>query len=76
MFYTYILTNVQGVKLELELKEEKLSALTRELDELTFGGKTEEEVAQLKKAKHEMEKKLKEQVCSNEKYKNFNIRKI
>ncbi|XP_049839804.1 unconventional myosin-XVIIIa isoform X2 [Schistocerca gregaria] len=53
--------DLSGVRLELELKEEKVSALTQELDELTFGGKTEEEVAQLKKAKHELEKRLKEQ---------------
>jgi len=53
---------VQAVRLELELKEEKVASLARELDELTFGGKTEEEVAHLKKTKHEMDKKLKEQV--------------
>jgi myosin-18 len=53
---------IQAVRLELELKEEKVASLTRELDELTFGGKTEEEVAHLKKTKHEMDKKLKEQV--------------
>ena len=53
---------VQAVRLELELKEEKVASLGRELDELTFGGKTEEEVAHLKKTKHEMDKKLKEQV--------------
>jgi hypothetical protein len=29
---------------------------------MTFGGKTEEEVAHLKKTKNEMDKKLKEQV--------------
>jgi hypothetical protein len=39
-----------------------VASLARELDELTFGGKTEEEVAHLKKTKHEMDKKLKEQV--------------
>jgi myosin-18 len=53
---------IQALRLELELKEEKVASLTREFDELTFGGKTEEEVAHLKKAKHEMDKKLKEQV--------------
>lgn len=31
------------------------------MEELTFGGKTEEEVAQLKKAKHELEKRAKDQ---------------
>jgi len=39
-----------------------VASLAQELDELTFGGKTEEEVAHLKKTKHEMDKKLKEQV--------------
>ncbi|PSN42313.1 hypothetical protein C0J52_11149 [Blattella germanica] len=53
--------NLSAVRLELELKEEKVVSLARELDELTFGGKTEEEVAHLKKTKHEMDKKLKEQ---------------
>jgi len=53
---------IQAVRLELELKEEKVASLARELDELTFGGKTEEEVAHLKKTKHELDKKLKEQV--------------
>jgi len=41
-----------------------VASLARELDELTFGGKTEEEVAHLKKTKHEMDKKLKEQVSA------------
>jgi myosin-18 len=53
--------NLSAVRLELELKEEKVASLARELEELTFGGKTEEEVAHLKKTKHEMDKKLKEQ---------------
>jgi myosin-18 len=45
----------------LELKEEKVSALNRELEELTFGGNTEEEIAQLKRSKLEFEKRCKEQ---------------
>ncbi|XP_067015747.2 unconventional myosin-XVIIIa isoform X6 [Anabrus simplex] len=53
--------NLGAVRLELELKEERVAALTQELDELMFGGKTEEEVAHLKKTKHELEKKVKEQ---------------
>lgn len=52
---------LQAFRLELELKEEKVTSLSRELDELTFGGKTEEEVAQLKKAKHLLEHKCKDQ---------------
>lgn len=45
----------------MELKEEKVSALNRELEELTFGGNTEEEIAQLKRSKLEFEKRCKEQ---------------
>ncbi|XP_058804263.1 unconventional myosin-XVIIIa isoform X2 [Phymastichus coffea] len=52
---------LSDVRLEIELKEERLHTLTQELEELTFVGKTEEDVAQLKKAKHELEKKLKDQ---------------
>lgn len=51
----------QDTRLELELKEEKFSALQRELEELTFGGGTEEEIAQLKRSKLDMEKRHKEQ---------------
>lgn len=53
--------NLSAVKLELELKEQKVAALSKELDELTFGGNTEEDVALLKKAKHQLESKLKDQ---------------
>lgn len=52
---------LQDARLEIELKEERLRTLSQELEELTFGGKTEEEVAQLKKAKHELEKRVKDQ---------------
>nr|XP_053639347.1 centrosome-associated protein CEP250-like isoform X8 [Cherax quadricarinatus] len=52
---------VTTLKLELELKEEKISALSRELEDLSFTGKTEEEVAVLKKAKHDLELRLKDQ---------------
>ncbi|CAD1469292.1 unnamed protein product, partial [Heterotrigona itama] len=53
--------NLSDARLEIELKEERLRTLSQELEELTFGGKTEEEVAQLKKAKHELEKRVKDQ---------------
>ncbi|XP_012245728.1 unconventional myosin-XVIIIa isoform X7 [Bombus impatiens] len=53
--------NLSDARLEIELKEERLRTLGQELEELTFGGKTEEEVAQLKKAKHELEKRVKDQ---------------
>lgn len=45
----------------MELKEEKHNALQRELEEMTFGGGTEEEVAQLKRSKLDLEKRYKEQ---------------
>ncbi|XP_059619445.1 unconventional myosin-XVIIIa isoform X3 [Phlebotomus argentipes] len=53
--------NLADTRLELELKEEKLSSLQRELEEMTFGGGTEEEVAQLKRSKLELERRNKEQ---------------
>ena len=53
--------NLSDARLEIELKEERLRTLSQELEELTFGGKTEEEVAQLKKTKHELEKRVKDQ---------------
>ncbi|XP_017968375.1 unconventional myosin-XVIIIa isoform X6 [Drosophila navojoa] len=48
-------------RLDLELKEEKLASLQRELEEMTFGGGTEEEFAQLRRSKNEMERRVKEQ---------------
>ncbi|CRL01848.1 CLUMA_CG015407, isoform A [Clunio marinus] len=53
--------NLADTRLELELKEEKVSALNRELEELTFDGSTEEEIAQLKRSKLDFEKRCKEQ---------------
>nr|CAD7453161.1 unnamed protein product [Timema tahoe] len=53
--------SLSSLEIELDLKEEKVNTLSQQLEELTFGGKTEAEVAQLKKAKHELEKKVKEQ---------------
>ncbi|XP_065168526.1 unconventional myosin-XVIIIa isoform X2 [Atheta coriaria] len=54
-------SQLQDVKMELEMKEEKCTALQRELDELTYGGKTEEEVALLRKQKMECERRLHDQ---------------
>ncbi|XP_017083657.2 unconventional myosin-XVIIIa isoform X2 [Drosophila eugracilis] len=48
-------------RLDLELKEEKLASLQRELEEMTFGGGTEEEFAQLRRSKNETERRAKEQ---------------
>ncbi|XP_032593130.1 unconventional myosin-XVIIIa isoform X3 [Drosophila grimshawi] len=48
-------------RLDLELKEDKLASLQRELEEMTFGGGTEEEFAQLRRSKNETERRAKEQ---------------
>ncbi|XP_057317882.1 unconventional myosin-XVIIIa isoform X3 [Microplitis mediator] len=53
--------NLSDCRLEMELQEERLTTLTQELEELSYGGKTEEEVMHLKKSKHELEKKCKDQ---------------
>jgi len=51
----------QACRLELEMRDEKVAALGRELEELAFGGAAEEEVAALRKAKHALERRAKEQ---------------
>ncbi|KAK3877190.1 hypothetical protein Pcinc_018077 [Petrolisthes cinctipes] len=51
----------QTLKLELELKEEKVASLSRELADLSFTGRAEEEVAALKKAKHDLDMRVKDQ---------------
>lgn len=51
----------QDTRLELELKEERLLSLQREFDEITCGGKTEEEVTVLRKQKIDCERKLQDQ---------------
>ncbi|XP_018790363.1 PREDICTED: unconventional myosin-XVIIIa isoform X1 [Bactrocera latifrons] len=53
--------NLADTRLELELKEEKLASLQRELEEMTFGGSTEEEIAQLRRSKNELDRRVKEQ---------------
>lgn len=44
------------------MKEQKVNSLTAELNELSFGGSTEEEIGLLKKSKHQLTNKVKEQV--------------
>ncbi|KAH8382967.1 hypothetical protein KR009_006081 [Drosophila setifemur] len=53
--------NLADTRLDLDLKEEKLASLQRELEEMTFGGSTEEEFAQLRRSKNETERRAKEQ---------------
>ena len=44
------------------MKDQKLTNLNRELQEITYGGNTEEEVTKLRKTKHELENKISDQV--------------
>ncbi len=51
------------MKLDLEYKDEKITALTKELEEMGTGnGATGEEVAALKRQRIELEMRLKDQV--------------
>ncbi len=54
----------QAMKLDLEYKDEKISALSKDLEDLGGGGggATDEEVAVLKRAKADLEMRLKDQV--------------
>ncbi|XP_056632442.1 unconventional myosin-XVIIIa isoform X4 [Diorhabda sublineata] len=54
-------STLADIKLELELKEERLLALQREFDEVTCSGKTEEEVTVLRKQKIDCERRLQDQ---------------
>jgi len=47
--------------LDLDFKDEKISSLNKELEDLHTGGASEEEVATLKRQKHELEMRLKEE---------------
>ena len=50
------------MKLDLEYKDEKISSLTKDLDDFNAGGATDEEVAAMKRQKHDLELRLKDQV--------------
>lgn len=50
--------------MDLDLKEQKLLNLNRELQEISYGGNTEEEISRLRKVKHELENRIAEQVCT------------
>ena len=58
------LSSFQAMKLDLDYKDEKISSLTKELEDLNTGGATDEEVAAIKRQKHELELRLKDQVGS------------
>ncbi|XP_055528440.1 unconventional myosin-XVIIIa isoform X6 [Wyeomyia smithii] len=51
----------KDVRLELELKQEKCNVLQRELEEVMFGAGSEEDMAQLKRQKLELDRRCKEQ---------------
>lgn len=51
----------QDVRQELDLTQEKLTNLQRDMEELSYSEQTEEEIAQLKRSKIESERKCKEQ---------------
>ena len=52
------------MKLELELRDERVAALTKQLEELSVSSQGDQEITQLKKIKHELQNKNKEQVSS------------
>ncbi|XP_060534264.1 unconventional myosin-XVIIIa isoform X2 [Cylas formicarius] len=54
-------STLADTRLELDLKEERLGSLQREFDEITCGGKTEEEVTVLRKQKIDCERRLQDQ---------------
>lgn len=51
----------QDTRLELDMKEEALTSLRLEMEDLSFSGSSEEETSQLKRAKLDSEKQCKEQ---------------
>lgn len=53
---------MQSVQLDLEMRGERLAALTKELDEMTTEGRTDADLAAIRRAKHELEMKVKDQV--------------
>ena len=55
-------SSFQAMKLDLDYKDEKISSLTKELEDLNTSGATDEEIAAVKRQKHELELRLKDQV--------------
>ncbi|XP_044737975.1 unconventional myosin-XVIIIa isoform X4 [Chrysoperla carnea] len=54
-------SNLADVRLELELKEERLNSLQQEYNDITFGGKSDDEVTTLRKQKQDAERRVHEQ---------------
>ena len=51
----------QAMKLDLDYKEEQINSLTKEIEELSAGGASEEEVTILKRQRQDLENRLKDQ---------------
>ena len=49
------------MKLDLDYKEEKINSLTKEIEELSHGGASEEEIASLKRQRADLDNRLKDQ---------------
>ena len=77
LFHGYFLTNedvnsywrffvffpsFQSVQLDLEMRGERLAALSKELEEMTADGRADADLAGLRRAKNELEMKVKDQV--------------
>merc|ERR1719410_2098984 len=52
---------IHAMKLDLDYKEEKINSLTKEIEELSHGGASEEEIASLKRQRADFENRLKDQ---------------
>lgn len=52
---------LQSVQLDLDMRGERLASLTKEIDELTSDGRSDVDVAALRRSKNELELKVKDQ---------------
>ena len=50
------------MQLDLEMRGERLAALTKELEEMTTDGRSDADLAALRRAKNDLEMKVKDQV--------------
>lgn len=54
--------SLQSVQLDLEMRGERLAALTKELEEMSTDGRSDADLAALRRAKSDLEMKVKDQV--------------
>lgn len=52
----------QSVQLDLEMRGERLASLTKELEEMATDGRSDADLTALRRAKHDLELKVKDQV--------------